>query len=830
MCKKLVFLVCVVFMLGLGSSRMAFADNVYWDNDANNNLFNDPLNWVDDNMPGTDDNARIDMAEPDHCLIDSTMNIEVGRIYVGADANGTLFITGGNVDAGRFYIGYKYPVVGKVEMSGGTVKLSSKFMVGIKSTGVFLMTGGSFTTTGKMILAENKTCVSYTYLYGGTITADDFEMRETEGDPDSGIAFMDIKNDGKLVLGESSPDFVSTIWSYIDRGWLYADGGDGYLKVDVIDGDTVVTAYGPPELNEAWYPSPRDHTADIGLDAVLSWISGDPCAPQTAQHDVYLSTNFSNVKDAADANSPFCVAKDLDVNSYAPPGGLQLGRTYYWRVDGHAPGEHKGVLKGEIWAFNTIPFISVDDMESYDDANNLIYNTWKDYHSQSGNPGAAITLINDDDFARSGDKCMSFYYDNDWYDYSETEREYTSPQNWTIGSAKALTLYFRGDPCNVPDQMYVALEDGTNSKQVPYSHDINNLLIDDWQEWNIALSDFSDGGVDVTNVKKVKIGFIDNDGYGTVYFDDIRLYPSRCVKAYDYEFGRLTGDITGDCIVDTDDLEDMQDDWLAYDYNAVGLIARYSFEDAIDGNTVADTSGYGTPADGNIIDGAVLVDDPGDANKPASRVLLSGPGYVDCGNAPKFDVAATRGPGHGGGEVTVSSWFKVDMFTDEEASIVTKGDGVWMMQKNGDGPWMQFNSDGRVADEDVRVDDGKWHYVAGVQDQDNTYLYLDGVLVEFDEGGDGDLENNEEPVLIGANSESPGRRWPGYIDEVRIYNRALSPAEILVDMSGAIPPEANYPVASDAELYTKEPLGSRVVNFKDFAILANDWLSDTFWP
>jgi hypothetical protein len=34
-------------------------------------------------------------------------------------------------------------------------------------------------------------------------------------------------------------------------------------------------------------------------------------------------------------------------------------------------------------------------------------------------------------------------------------------------------------------------------------------------------------------------------------------------------------------------------------------------------------------------------------------------------------------------------------------------------------------------------------------------------------------------MFIGDNSESPGRYWDGLIDEVMIYNRALSEDEIL---------------------------------------------------
>jgi hypothetical protein len=71
----------------------------------------------------------------------------------------------------------------------------------------------------------------------------------------------------------------------------------------------------------------------------------------------------------------------------------------------------------------------------------------------------------------------------------------------------------------------------------------------------------------------------------------------------------------------------------------------------------------------------------------------------------------------------------------------------------------------------------------------------------------------------------------GYIDEVRIYNRALEPNEIayLADTT----PEDGYlqiPPPSAAEVYKKEPVGQQIVNFKDFALVANKWLAEELYP
>ena len=80
--------------------------------------------------------------------------------------------------------------------------------------------------------------------------------------------------------------------------------------------------------------------------------------------------------------------------------------------------------------------------------------------------------------------------------------------------------------------------------------------------------------------------------------------------------------------------------------------------------------------------------------------------------------------------------------------------------------------------------------------------------------------------------------WPnspetfnGDIDEVRIYNRALSLAEIayLADLT---PGDGKYhvPITSVAEIYGLEAEPARAINLGDFAVIANVWLEEQLWP
>jgi len=86
-----------------------------------------------------------------------------------------------------------------------------------------------------------------------------------------------------------------------------------------------------------------------------------------------------------------------------------------------------------------------------------------------------------------------------------------------------------GMPSNSPAPMYVALADSGGTPVTVYHDDPSALQISDWTEWLIDLKQFSDGGVNLTNVNTISIGFGDKanpqpGGSGMMLFDDIRLY------------------------------------------------------------------------------------------------------------------------------------------------------------------------------------------------------------------------------------------------------------------------------------------------------------------
>jgi TolA-binding protein len=207
--------------------------------------------------------------------------------------------------------------------------------------------------------------------------------------------------------------------------------------------------------------------------------------------------------------------------------------------------------------------------------------------------------------------------------------------------------------------------------------------------------------------------------------------------------------------------------------NPAGLLAHYQFEgDAVD------TSGLQPSADGTLF---------GNPNFEAGvfglAIGLDGDGdYVDCGNGSFFNITD---------RLTVTAWIKVNEFDKKYQTIISKGDNSWRLARVGDSNNVEFACNGTAATRwtgvgeipwavsgTASVNDGKWHHIAGVFDGTQLYLYIDGVL-EAAKAAAKSIDISSYNVYIGANAQVAGREWNGFIDDVRIYNYALSQSEIV---------------------------------------------------
>jgi hypothetical protein len=547
-----------------------------------------------------------------------------------------------------------------------------------------------------------------------------------------------------------------------------------------------------------------------------------------------------------------------------------LGRTYHWRVDEVSGAQIPTTWEGELWNFATPEYFVVDDFEAYNDLDpddpesNRIFLTWigGDFEpangSQVGHPGfpfAEQTIVH------GGTQSMPFYYNNTAVAYSEAEAATSDlgiDSDWAKAGIKALTLYFHGDADNTvgaAEQMYVKL----NGAEVVYDGDIADITQTSWHEWNIDLKEFQDKGVNLQNVTNVSVGIkrgTSSGGSGRVYFDNIRLYPSRCIP----DIRKPTADLNNDCVVDYADLQMLTNNWLVSTYQVVpadpgsgNLIGHWKFDEGA-GLTAQDSSGQGNH--GTLYDGPTWTNGPPGLG---SAVNFDGENdYVYCaeraGSEPGTYPAVLMPS-----SLTVSCWAKLDSFAyfssfvgngidtgDDECGFFLYNYG-WVGDNGQDfGLALRTESDEMLYVESPSMyNTGTWYHIAATYDSSTAEakLYVDGsdVGVDVDGSASGAVVwvspttgNYPERFAIGVWLDPGYELWvDGTIDEVRYYNTALSHGQV-GSLAGETAPY-NQPIhmlltppEPGINIYDGDPLP--VVDLKDFAALAEIWLDEQLWP
>jgi hypothetical protein len=208
--------------------------------------------------------------------------------------------------------------------------------------------------------------------------------------------------------------------------------------------------------------SPRNGSVDVKQTTDISWGAGD----EAASHDVYFGTDEDAVRNATQASPEYKGSKSLGEESY-DPGKLQWATTYYWRVDEINPSNPDSPWVGNVWSFTTADFLTIDNFESYNAADNQIWYSWHDglgYGTPGTDPyfagngtGAAVgdettASFTEETIVHGGGQSMPLFYDNNkqgYSKYSEAELTLTDVRDWTEGNVANLTLWFRGMPGSV---------------------------------------------------------------------------------------------------------------------------------------------------------------------------------------------------------------------------------------------------------------------------------------------------------------------------------------------------------------------------------------------
>jgi hypothetical protein len=267
-------------------------------------------------------------------------------------------------------------------------------------------------------------------------------------------------------------------------------------------------------------PSPVSSATGVETEVVISWRAGR----EAVTHDLYFSDDEQAV---IDGTAP---VETVTETNYGPLS-LDLGRTYYWKVNEVNESEAITTWQSNIWSFTTVNFLIIDDMEAYNDipaeeeGSNLIYEAWIDGLTNPANGGSQVGYLGvpsyEETIVHSGNQSMPIFYDNSTASKSEATLSLTSNRDWTIKGVSRLSIWYQGDAINAAETMYVTL----NSIASVDNDDPDATLASGWTEWNIDLQTFADQGVNLSNVNSITLGFSSvTGGTGTIYFDDIRLY------------------------------------------------------------------------------------------------------------------------------------------------------------------------------------------------------------------------------------------------------------------------------------------------------------------
>ena len=283
----------------------------------------------------------------------------------------------------------------------------------------------------------------------------------------------------------------------------------------------------------AWNPKPLRGSILYIKDATpFSWSPGE----NASQHDVYFGTDRDAVTNADASDTTGIYQARQGITTYTPPEGIEWGGgPYYWRIDEY--NTDGTINKGNVWSFTVADFLLVDDFESYNDLNpddpesNRIFNVWSDGLDNPAINGSIvgydIAPFVEQTIVHNGSQSMPLFYDNG-VGYSEATMTLTDRHDWTEHDLAELSLWFHGDPCNVAEPMYVAL----NGNAVVTHDNPNAVLAEEWTQWTIDLQKFTDQGVNLANINTIAIGLGNRNnpqsgGSGIIYIDDIRLYAPR---------------------------------------------------------------------------------------------------------------------------------------------------------------------------------------------------------------------------------------------------------------------------------------------------------------
>ena len=217
---------------------------------------------------------------------------------------------------------------------------------------------------------------------------------------------------------------------------------------------------------------------------------------------------------------------------------------------------------------------------------------------------------------------------------------------------------------------------------------------------------------------------------------------------------------------------------------ASGLVAAYGFEEG-SGTSTADGSGNGN---NGTISGATW-NNTGRYGKALS--FNGSTSLVSVNDSPSLDPTAG---------LTLEAWVNPSSTSASWKDIIYKATDTYFLM--GSTPTNSAPDMGGLFDSANVYGTGPlpvntWSHLAGTYDGATMNFYVNGVLVAS-RAQTGALATSTGSLSIGGDliaHDSGPHYWAGLIDEVRIYNRALSAAEVQTDMNTPVVGTSTRPAA-----------------------------------
>ena len=208
--------------------------------------------------------------------------------------------------------------------------------------------------------------------------------------------------------------------------------------------------------------------------------------------------------------------------------------------------------------------------------------------------------------------------------------------------------------------------------------------------------------------------------------------------------------------------------------SAPGLVAAYSFDEGT-GNTAADSSLH---ANDGVVGNAVWTT----AGRFGNGLSFNGSdALVTVPDSDSLDL--TTG-------MTLEAWVQPSIVSSGWRDVIFKGlNDIYYLEATSSGggaPGVGGTFASGPLKGPTPLPTNAWSHLAGTYDGTTLRLYVDGVEVA-NQSQSGLIETSSAALTIGGDFLY-GQYFTGLIDEVRIYDRALSAAEIQADMNTPITP------------------------------------------